>query len=84
MRTCRVFAQTVTIGLVTFKVVDGLHYTTQSYLHTHGTRQQQTYTFHSIYVSTVPVHKCSVANQVQACDMHHSCVVCVHWQLSAC
>ena len=41
----------------------------------------KTNAFHCLYVSSVPVqHKSSVANQMQACDMHYSYVTCVHWQ----
>ena len=37
--------------------------------------------FYCLYMSTIPVQcTCSVANQVQACDMHHACITCVHWQ----
>ena len=40
--------------------------------------------FHCLYIDTVPVHyTCSVANQVQARKMHHSCVMYVHWQSCA-
>ena len=46
--------------------------------------QLENIAFHCLYVSTVLVHHmCSVANQVQACDMYHLCVTCVHWQLCA-
>ena len=39
----------------------------------------------SIYISTVPVHyMCSVANQVQVHDVHHSCTMCAHWKLWTC
>ena len=43
--------------------------------------QLQNHALYYLYVSTVPVlHTCSVENQVQACDVHHSCVTYVYWQ----
>ena len=34
----------------------------------------------SLPIDAVPVpHTCSVANQVWPCDVHLSCVACVHW-----
>ena len=37
----------------------------------------KTNAFHCLYVATVPVyHIHSVTNQVQACDVHHSCITC--------
>ena len=42
----------------------------------------KTAAFHCLY----SCYACSysVANQVQACDMHLSCVVCVHWHVCIC
>ena len=38
-----------------------------------------------MYVSTIPVHHmCSIANQVQACQKYHSCVMNVHWHSCKC